>query len=555
MDSFIKAADTGAYIVRRNYLNDPELLLNPNIQSGKVLNYNYLVAYSNVVLDNYTVFYKSAPYTLMARRDLDSVGITAYWQNPYLDTTGADVLMGFVDTGIDYTQPAFRWEDGSTRIKYIWDQSLEGGDDFDYKYGVEFNSDQINEALDSVNPYEIVNHYDETGHGTFLASAAGGRGSGEYDGAAVNAEFLVVKLKEASQYCRKLFLVPDDEDNIFEAADIIQGIDYLIERAAELKRPIAVCIGVGTNFVGHDSLSVVSDYLSTQSSKAGVLLCCAAGNEGGSAHHYRTAFAKTSGPHTLEIRVKDSSPSFMINVWSETGDSISVSMTSPGGEAVPHAPVKVDQPRDWNLIMEPSKINISYLRPYYGSISQYCAIKIYDPVPGIWKLTLHPDIIVIGVCDIWLPGDGMGGEYVSFVKPDPLYTLTAPGTSVGVITCTAYNSRDNSMYADASNGSTRQDLYYKPDISAPGVEVGGIFPDGPGVMTGTSVAAAIVTGACALLLQWGRLSGYGHLLNTYYVKALLIQGCEHDANMYYPNLKSGYGRMNLYNTFLAMRTI
>ena len=34
---------------------------------------------------------------------------------------GKGVLVGFIDTGIDYTHPAFRNSDGTTRIEYIYD--------------------------------------------------------------------------------------------------------------------------------------------------------------------------------------------------------------------------------------------------------------------------------------------------------------------------------------------------------------------------------------------------------------------------------------------------
>jgi hypothetical protein len=94
-----------------------------------------------------------------------------------------------------------------------------------------------------------------------------------------------------------------------------------------------------------------------------------------------------------------------------------------------------------------------------------------------------------------------------------------------------------------------------PCLTAPGVNVGGIFPGGQGTMTGTSVAAAITTGACALMLQWGIVQGNDVSLSSYQIRAFLLRGCERDINIVYPNNQWGYGRLNLINTFTMMREL
>jgi hypothetical protein len=88
-----------------------------------------------------------------------------------------------------------------------------------------------------------------------------------------------------------------------------------------------------------------------------------------------------------------------------------------------------------------------------------------------------------------------------------------------------------------------------PDLAAPGVNVGGYYPEGYGIMSGTSVAAAITAGACALLLEWGIVGGNNTTLSTDQIRAFLISSCSRSDTMKYPNTKSGYGLLNLSNTF------
>jgi subtilisin family serine protease len=94
-----------------------------------------------------------------------------------------------------------------------------------------------------------------------------------------------------------------------------------------------------------------------------------------------------------------------------------------------------------------------------------------------------------------------------------------------------------------------------PDLVAPGVDVGGFYPSGHGIMSGTSVAAAITTGASALLLQWGIVNKNDITLSTYQIRAYLIRGCNRSEGIKYPNPQTGYGALNLIQTFQFMREV
>ena len=121
--------------------------------------------------------YNSVPkcYTLLDIEALGQAGIIQVQNYPTLELMGSGVLLGFVDTGIDYQNPIFQNLDGSTRIVGIWDQTIqEGTPPENMFYGTEYTGEQINEALSVEEPFAMVPSRDEDGHGTFLASIATG---------------------------------------------------------------------------------------------------------------------------------------------------------------------------------------------------------------------------------------------------------------------------------------------------------------------------------------------------------------------------------------------
>ncbi|MHB1153723.1 MAG: S8 family serine peptidase [Eubacteriales bacterium] len=132
---------------------------------------------------------------------------------------------------------------------------------------------------------------------------------------------------------------------------------------------------------------------------------------------------------------------------------------------------------------------------------------------------------------------------------------------VGALCSGAYDSINNILYAQSSWGPTIMPRM-SPDLVAPGVNVGGFyptgngtFPSGYGTMSGTSVAAAITAGACALMLEWGIVDGNDNAFSTNQIRAYLIRGCNRNPVITYPNSQLGYGTLNLFQTFRIMRGI
>ena len=199
-------------------------------------------------------------------------------------------------------------------------------------------------------------------------------------------------------------------------------------------------------------------------------------------------------------------------------------------------------------------MRVAYYFPLEGSGGQLSTVRILNATPGIWTVSVHGEIILNGMFHAWLPLTGFGAPGVEFLNASPYYTVTVPSMALGAISCGAYDSVKNSLYINSSWGPTRSEQM-APDLVAPGTNVSGIFPTGPGSMSGTSVAAAITAGACALMMQWGVVEGNDPALSTYQIRAYLIRGCDRTASMSYPNTQWGYGVLNLFQSFNLMREL
>lgn len=490
---------------------------------------------------------------LLGKSELEASGIIAIQEQPYLDLRGQGVLIGLLDTGIDYTSKSFIYEDGTSKINYIWDQTADGEGPKDYHFGVEYTNEQINAALKADNPYDIVPHTDDVGHGTFLAAEAAGRANGEHIGAAPDAELIIVKLKKAKPYFLERFAVPKDQENAFLSTSVMAGIEYMLERANEINKPLAICISLGSNIPGHDSFDSFEDFLSSISNLSGVCVCTAAGNESHAKHHTNGKVDTVTKKEDIDIKVPDQAESFQLYIWNNPADRFSASLNSPTGEIVSRVPAKTGTLYETSLVLEKSIVKLEYYFPMKGSGSELILITILNPTPGVWKVTLYGDILLDGSYHAWLPITGMVTPGIEFLNPSPNCTIVVPSTAVGSITCGGYNTKDNSLYSESSWGPTRTPVI-SPDLVAPGVNVSGIFPDGPGVMSGTSISAAITTGACALMLQWGIVQGNDIALNTYMIRSYLIRGCIRDKDIDYPSVQWGYGKLNLLNTFNQIRS-
>lgn len=562
IQKFLDSPDTVGFVVRGSDEIDRLISENPDVIATQTLAGRYVVCYTTVqayaqIVEQLGTSYLSSIAVvlgLLGRPALEEAGILSIQQQPYLSLQGHGVLIGFVDTGIDYTQQIFRYEDGTSKIRYLYDQSISGAPPEGFFIGTEYTNEQINQALKAENPYEVVPSRDMDGHGTFLASIAAGRKEGDFIGAAPDAELIVVKLKKARPYGRQLFTVPEDQENAFSSIAVMIGVEYILQKARELHSPVVICLGIGTNSGSHDGFSIFEEYLGGIANLIGVCLCIAAGNESQARHHTKGIVAARGETQNIDVKVSDQPADFIISIWNSMADKLSVSILSPTGEYIARIPPKTGSIQITDLILERTQVRVASYFPLEGSGGQLTTVRFLDAPPGIWTVTMHGDIVLDGTFHAWLPLTGLVSPNVEFLAADPYYTVTVPSTASGAISCGAYDSANDSLYLNTSWGPTRIERM-APDLVAPGVGILGVYPTGSGTMSGTSTAAAITAGACALMMQWGIVKGNDVSISTYQIRAYLIRGCSRMQTMSYPNPQWGYGALNLYQSFNHMREL
>ncbi|NLK22389.1 MAG: S8 family peptidase [Epulopiscium sp.] len=491
-----------------------------------------------------------------ANGSLEASDILMFHNYPYGELRGQGILVGVIDSGIDYAHPAFLYEDNTTRILRIWDQSLEGNPPQGFDYGTEFTEEEINNALQSKNPGEIVPHRDEVGHGTFLAGVSAGydRIDKGFIGAAPDSNLLVVKLKAAKEYLRDYNLIGAPKTTVYQSTDVIMALKYVVETARSLNMPVVISLGIGSNEGGHDGTSFTETYMAELGGRRGVVMIASAGNEANTLHH---TSGSLDGIQTedIEIKVGEGERGFILYIWNNAPDKMSISMISPTGEFIERIPARFGEEEEIRFILEKTRVKVDYIYPEPRTGDQLTRIRFEDPTPGNWIVTLHGDFIVDGRYNVWLPREGWIDKDTVFLKPVPQTTVTVPGSGKGTITVGAYNPIDNSLYSASGRGRTRDDEM-KPDLVAPGVNVRGpLSGGGYGQMTGTSIAAAIAAGAAALLLEWGIIKGNDTTLTTRKVRTYLIRGATRRESRRYPDTSWGYGELNLLNTFQFIRNL
>ena len=531
------------------------------------------VPLSTVTPSTYTSYtYSAVPklYSLLDVTSMDAAGITAAGELPVLNNQGAGVIVGFVDTGINYTDSLFRNVDGSTRIIGIWDQTNNSDNSnnienetakpfsaFSALYGTQYTAEEINLALNSDNPASIVPTRDENGHGTFLASIAAGNRDERagFSGAAPQASIAMVKLKPAKQYLRDFYLIQDGAE-AYQENDIMMGVSYLYFLARKYSMPLVVCIPLGTNMGSHMGMSRLGQYLNQVSLSNGSAVITAAGNETGARHHFRAVMDADTDEVTAELRVGEREAGFSMELWAENMGAYTVGFISPTGEVAREISVPLRGENTVSFLLEQTQITVYTQIADVSSGSQFIFMRFENPMSGIWRILIRNSLDIRETFHIWLPVRGFITDETYFLRPDPDTIITDPGNARYPITVTAYDHTKNSIYIHASRGYSLSGRI-KPDLAAPGVNILGASVSGRRLtrMSGTSVSAAHLAGAAAILLNWGVLNANYPYLNTPVLKSIFVRGAQRNPALTYPNREFGYGTLNLYEAFLHLRNL
>lgn len=481
---------------------------------------------------------------------------------------GQGVLVAIIDSGIAYRNRDFRKPDGSTRIRFLWDQTLNR----------EFDEEQINAALNApteAEGYALVPSIDTSGHGTAVAGIAAGNGAnsdGIYAGVAPESELLIVKLgmPEAEGFPR--------------TTELMRALNYVVQKAIALQMPVSINLSFGNTYGAHNGTSLLERFIDNVSEIGRNVICVGSGNEGASGGHtngsagvrngtVRDATARngilrnemTSSQKTregetelVELIVGNYEQGLNVQLWKDYVDSYRIEILSPAGESFL---VDTDKSGKQTLYLEQTKILL-----YNGEPAPYLTSQeiYFDFLPmgnrryinsGVWSFRLEPVRTITGNYTFYLPSEAVRSRQTRFVRPTPDVTLTIPATASKVVTVGAYQAAQEA-YADFSGrgylyqdrlGGRIEGSFIKPDIAAPGIGI--LAPTREGgyeTVSGTSFAAPFVTGAAALLMQWGIVEDNDRYLYGEKVKAYLRKGAKSiRGESQYPNARVGYGALCL----------
>lgn len=470
-----------------------------------------------------------------------------------LALTGKGVLLAVLDSGIDITLPEFRKTDGSTRIRYLLDQTMGNR---------EFSGEELDEFLLSGERNSLPG-MDTSGHGTAVTGIAAAspvrREEENYQGVATEAELLIVKLgiPEARSFPR--------------TTEIMRGVTWAIRKSLELGMPLVINLSFGNSYGAHDGASLIERFLDNAAEIGRTVICVGSGNEGANGGHLAGSLERAGSvaglpsgrqpasfyrPAQIELAVAEYEQTLNVQLWKNYSDSYRIFLRAPGGEEV-QVPDRVNGGK-YVLELEETEILV-----YQGEPTPYTvAQEIYfDMLPsgrryitsGIWTFRIEPVEVVTGNYYFYLPAAAVRNAGTGFYQSTPDVTLTIPSTASKVLTVGAYDSVYQA-YADFSGrGYANTDRtigvvtagFAKPDVVAPGVDVlapnlyGGYTP-----VTGTSFATPIVAGAAALLMEWGIVRGNDTFLYGEKVKAYLRKGAQPiRGESVYPNQRVGWGRL------------
>lgn len=468
---------------------------------------------------------KQLYFELQAGKAASCINAVQQGMNNPFGLFGKGTIVAVIDTGIRAESMEFRNADGSTRILNIWDQTT----------GTEYDRNQIDEALQNETKDTAgIPGADVLGHGTQVAAIACGS-----SGVAAQADILVVKLGLATK------------NGFPRTTQLMEALDYVVRKAIDYGKPLAVNISFGNNYGDHTGSSLLENFINDIADSWKCSICIGSGNEGlGAVHTGGTLTEDTE--ETVELAVSSYETGLSIQIWKDYWDDIAVEIIAPSG-------------RNLGRIQENSRVSrIRYedmeLLTYFGEPSPFrIRQEIYiDMIPqtvyiqsGLWKLRLIPRSIRNGRYDMWLPAQGALNFGTGFTSPDSASTFTIPSAAAKAVTVGAYDAGTGSAAPFSGRGYIVEiggSLMVKPELAAPGVNV--LVPSVSGMarVSGTSYATPFVTGSAALLMEWGIVRGNDAFLYGEKLKAYLIKGAEPLAGAAVPDTQTGWGRLCLKNS-------
>ncbi|SHK50299.1 Subtilase family protein [Hathewaya proteolytica DSM 3090] len=509
---------------------------------------------------NFIITYVLPPqvYTLQEISAVEATNVNLLQINLPLQLEGDGVVVGIIDTGIDYLNEEFTDANGKTRIVGIWDQTIPSGDakEFNVPFGTFYTREDIDRALElkrqGGNPYDIVPSKDEEGHGTNLAGIVGATGkNGVTKGIATKCEFLVVKLIRNLYYEKTFQLkVP-----AFGLMSILSAIELMKNYLVKKGKPVVVLLPLGSNSGNHRGKNLIDAYIQSITSNVGIAVVTGAGNQGLEDNHVSGLIKNEDDESVVEIIVSPEQKYLFLELWATLPNIFEVNIISPSGEETGYIPAALNIKRSYNFIFENTKVSIYYYLPEEYSGEELIKMYFTNIRPGIWRLKIKLVLGKLARYDVWLPQSGLKEEGTRFTPSNPYGTTTVPADSQYVITVAAYNQNNNNILSYSG-------IYFNDEfIGGIDFAAGGVDTLTTGVnntlnvINGTSLSAAIGAGACVLLFEWGIVDGHYPYMYSQSLKTFLQRGTIRRKGDTYPNAQWGYGIIDFYRIFTNIGNI
>ncbi|MCI8479509.1 MAG: S8 family peptidase [Oscillibacter sp.] len=451
----------------------------------------------------------------LADRSLEASCIPPVQRVTGLGLTGQGVLIGFIDSGMDLNHPEFLGEDGATRVVALWDMTAQGTPPKGFYHGAAYSREEIAAGL--------VASADTSGHGTAVAAIAAGR-----SGAAPGAAIAAVKLASA------------------RTTDIMRAIKYLLDQAEERGMPCVVNLSYGTNCGSHQGQTLFESYIDQSAQRGRSVVVCAAGNEGSGAHHFRGRLSETEILEA-EFNVSTRREQIYLSLWKNFADEAAFELILPNGQSTGMLTEGARLLRFGSI-----RVSVFYGVPTHYTATQEALFLLGAPagdMDGLWKLRCQGKRVADGRFDVWLPTVEEVSDRTAFLQPEPDLTITLPATALYPISVGGFRPETETVSPFSGRGDQDCAGRVLLDLTAPAESVRAAKAGGGyDVFTGTSMAAPFVSGAAALMMEWGIVQGNDLTLYGQRVKAFLCKGALRSPFLTYPNPLWGYGRLNLCGT-------
>lgn len=500
------------------------------------------------------------PFTLSGLKISDSPYNPQVINKGNIPLNGSGIVVGIISTGIDYLNKNFITEDGKSRIAAIWDQTVDTGPiPKNFIHGTEFTNVEINRALEEQrqgrDPYAIVNHKDEVGHGTAIAGIVGGSSKDNTENlvsVAPNCEFAVVKLRKAKQRTLQSIGLENPREAVYGSYNMTSAVRYFAELQLRLNKPVVVYLAVGSNLGGHDGGTITERYIDLFSQRRNLVYVGDSGNQGNTATHASGQLIRAGDRKNIDINVDSEEKNLDISLYIVGSDKIRVGITTPTGEELENiaVPNKIGEIASANL--GGSDITIEFFPERQGIPDARLDIIIRNITPGVWRLNLLGEFITTGRYDAWLFQKELLAPGTRFFNPDPYCTMMTPNTAINNIVAASFNQQTGRILDESGRGFTR-DGRIKPSVAVNSANVLTTGLDNKLIVaTGAAMAGGILAGTVALLLQWGIIEGNNVDMYPQRPRNYIIGGTIRQQNVIYPTPEVGYGQLDIEKLFTSL---